>query len=316
MSVSVALEKSARDFCSKYNCNFDFSTFESRVEEFTFLRPVGGWVDVYKMMFARMYKQALESVANVKESNLDGETMLDDFEYTLIRPYVKESEKEIKHRPYVGMDTISRLEYLTQLTKEAPSNAVELCEEKYKNGDISIKQMMDDFALNSANSEYYKEISVYVQALENANKSRSWVWRVVHPLKNSAEKRKSTQMKTSLTEGVQGGEELYREASAAAYKTFEGHQRLNANLEQSIKRAREDINRTQKMKDVMLKSIRERSEGENEINFEKNGISVARERIEVLAASEIKNGVTVPKKQESPKKEEVTAKKIFKRDFL
>jgi hypothetical protein len=51
MSVSRALEKSAKAFNTKYAYNFDFATFELRIEEFTFLRPNGGWIDVYKTMF-------------------------------------------------------------------------------------------------------------------------------------------------------------------------------------------------------------------------------------------------------------------------
>ena len=60
MSVSKALENSARNFSDKYACQFDFATFESRVEELTFLRPNGGWIDVYKMMFENVYKNSLE----------------------------------------------------------------------------------------------------------------------------------------------------------------------------------------------------------------------------------------------------------------
>ena len=86
------------------------------IEEFTFLRPNNGWLDVYKMMFEKMYKKALEGAALGNADGLDGEAMLDDFEYTLMRPYAKENESEIKHKPYVGMDRIARLEYLDSLT--------------------------------------------------------------------------------------------------------------------------------------------------------------------------------------------------------
>ena len=86
MSVSQALENSAMAFNTKYACNFNFATFEARVEEFTFLRPNGGWVDVYKTTLDRMYKKSLDGAAMGAVDNLNGEAMLDDFEYTLIRP--------------------------------------------------------------------------------------------------------------------------------------------------------------------------------------------------------------------------------------
>ena len=256
MSVSQALEKSSRDFCLKYACHFDFVTFESRVEEFTFLRPVGGWIDVYKITFDRLYKNTLEKVAvGILDDDLDPEAMLDDFEYTLIRPYVNEGEKEIKHKPYVGMDRISRLEYLERLTREAPSNPVELYAEKYKKGELSMKQMRSALALDGVKQEHYTEIAGYVQALDNVNKSRSLVWRAFHPFKNSAEKRNSAQMKTALMEEIRGGEEVYRKTVAVAYDTFGGHLRVNAKLEQNMARAIEEMNRQQKMNDVMRESI-------------------------------------------------------------
>lgn len=269
MPVSTALEKSARDFCSKYNCKFDFDIFGASVEEFTFLRPVDGWIDVYKNVFERMYKQALESVASFSSITLDGEAMLDDFEYTLIRPYVNESDEEIKHKPYVGMDRISRLEYLTQLTKEAPSNSVELYAEKYKNGELSIKQMMSSVARNSAERGQCAEIVGYVQALETVNKSRSLAWRAVHPFKNNAEKRNSEQMKRTFIEQTRDGEKIYSEAIAAAYEPFVGYQKVSANLEERMIHAKEDMDRKQKMSDVMRESIRIEA-FENEVPSERS----------------------------------------------
>lgn len=255
MSVSTALEKSARDFCLKYACNFDFKTFESSVEEFTFLRPVDGWSDVYKTMFERMYMQALEPIAKVRCAELDGEAMLDDFEYTLIRPYVNEGKKEIKHNPYAGMDRVSRIEYLQQLTKRSPSNFVDLYTEKYKNGQLSIKQMRSKLENGVGNKEYYVEIAGCVQALETVNKSRSRIWRVFHPFKNSSEKRNSEQMKSAFIEHTHSSEEAYSEIAAAAYKTFDGHQIVNANLEQNMLHAREEMSRKQKMNEAIRESL-------------------------------------------------------------
>ena len=99
MSVNQALEKSAKAFNAKYACDFDFKIFESRVEEFIFLRPNGGWIDVYKAVFDRMYKNTLEKAAVGAVHDLDGEAMLDDFEYTLIRPYANENESAILSIP-------------------------------------------------------------------------------------------------------------------------------------------------------------------------------------------------------------------------
>ena len=247
MSVSAALKKSAKDFCFKYSCKFDFETFESRVEEFTFLRPVGGWVDVYKTTFSRLYKNALEKVAlGITDANFDAEAMLDDFEYTLIRPYVKENDPDIRHKPYAGMyDRVTRLLYIDKLTKEAPSNPVDLYAEKYKNGELPIRQMCHrgGAVMKSANSErsHYAEIAGYAMALENINRTRSLVWRFFHPIKNSAEKRYAVRIKKMLVDRFNGGADEYENIASEAMKVFDGHKTVNANLKLRIERAREEL---------------------------------------------------------------------------
>ena len=254
MSVSKALEHSASAFNRKYACHFSFATFESRVEEFTFLRPNGGWIDVYKMTFDRMYNKALEGVATGRVDNLDGEAMLDDFEYMLIKPYVKESDNEIKHKPYAGMDSVTRLAYLDALTKQAPQTPVELYSNKYKNREISLGQMMSAQSIKDSEREHYVEISAYVQAIELVNQGRSAIWRALHPVKSNEEKRDAARMKSSLIQEV-GGEEVYRELAKAACEPFEGFQRVRANLNASMVRAEEEMRRLQKLNDVMRESI-------------------------------------------------------------
>jgi hypothetical protein len=154
------------------------------------------------------------------------------------------------------MDRISRLEYLERLTREAPSNPVELYADKYKRGELSIKQMKSKSALDGRKQERYIEVAGYVQALENVNQSRSSGWRILHPFKNNAEIRESALMKKAFVEEIPGGEELYREAAAAACRTFVGHQRVNANLKERMIHAKEEMSRKQKMNDVMRESMR------------------------------------------------------------
>lgn len=251
MPVSEALERSARDFCAKYACRFDFTTFEAGVEEFTFLRPVSGWIDLYKATFERLYRHALEGVAlGAADDGPNAEAMLDDFEYTLMRPYVNQEGKEIKHRPYGGMDRISRLEYLERLTREAPANSVELYAEMYRKGELPVSRMRAEAAGEPA------RLAGYAEALDRVCQSRSTVWRVLHPFKNDAEKRNSRQMKQEFMEATGGGEALYRETVTASCETPEGLLRVHARLEQSMVRAREDMTRVMKMNDVMRESIR------------------------------------------------------------
>lgn len=265
MPISEALKKSACSFCGKYVCSFSFNAFESRIEEFTFLRPNGGWVDVYKLMFEQVYKKSLEKVATGAINDLDGEAMLDDFEYTLIRPYVNESNYDINHKPYVGMDRIARLAFLDKLTSEAPSNYVDLYTEKYKKGELSIEQMgslaSGTFGFDQVKKEHYVEIAGCIIALENTNKSRSAIWRAFHPVKNNTEKKEAEKMKRLFIDGADEGEKCYNESVKAAYETFSGHRRVNANLTQSLMLAEKERDRERKMNNAMVESLRSGSAG-------------------------------------------------------
>ena len=258
MSVSKELKRSAKDFNAKYSCKFDFVTFESRAEGYTFLSPNNGWRDVYKQTFDKMYKQALEAVAVGKKENLNGEAMLDDFEYTLMKPYVNETELSIKHRSYVGMDRVTRLEYLDQLTKEAPSNPVALCTEKYKSGELSLKQMLRETRSLSdpknSERETYVGVASYIQALKNTNGDRTLLWRTFHPFRNGAEKRSFATMEKTLIEKA-GTEESYGALTDEAYDTFDGYKRVCDSLDVNMMHAREELSRKEKMRDAIRESL-------------------------------------------------------------
>lgn len=228
MKLSMELTESARKFNKKYSCAFDFASFDARVEEFTFLRPNNGWCDVYKVEFDRLYKQALEMLAMGSLQSLDGEAMLDDFEFTLIRPYLAEWREEIKHKPYVGMDHLTRLELLAHMTSKAPSGLAALYADKYKKGELTLSQMQA--AVESEPRERSAEIAGYVQALESVNKSRGAMWRFLHPRIDRAEKQGASQMKQALV--ATGGEEFLRNATAAASKPFEAYRTAITSLAQ------------------------------------------------------------------------------------
>ena len=257
MPVSQLLEKNAKRFCLKYSCDFDFEVFESRVEEFTFLRPLVGWSDAYKETFECLYKNTLKKVVlGFADTNIDAEAMLDDFEYTLIRPYVEKSKKEIKHKPYAGMDKISRIAYLESITKEVPSNLIELYTEKYKKGELTIKEIKASSNSDKIEGKSYVDIAAYLKALENVNNERSFIWRAIHPLKNSAEKRIPELMKKSFVSDGKDGEEFYRKSVEAAGEHFNGYERVIENLKQSMVRAREELNHKHRVNSVVRESIR------------------------------------------------------------
>ena len=260
MPVSDATIRSAKNFCAKYGCGFKFSTFEARVEEFTFLRPNGGWIDFYKMTFEQLYKNAFERVAVGDRDSLDGEAMLDDYEYTLIRPYVHERDGEIKHVPYAGMNRTERLEYLYNLTKKSPSNMVEIYTEKYKNGETSPYKMRElaekTLSIARDQRERYVEVASLALALESVNKSRSAIWRAFHPSKNNAERKGAMLIKQRLINATVGGEQFYNDVAESALDTFECYERISLSLEQSMVYAGEEQMRAHRMNDAVRKSSR------------------------------------------------------------
>ena len=259
MSVSKALENSAKEFNAKYFCDFNFAIFESRAEGYTFLNPNNGWREVYKKTFDKMYKQALEAVNVGKSDNLGAEAMLDDFEYTLIRPYVNEAEITVKHSPYVGMDRVARLEYLERLTKEAPSNLVALSSEKYKSGELSIKQMRlcanEALSSDGIDSKRCVEIASYVKALDAVSSGRSLWWKSLHPFKSGAEKREAAAMKNALAAAVPGGEYAYGEILKSAYAPFSGSRAVNAGIAVNMTHAKEEVQRKERMQDSIRESL-------------------------------------------------------------
>ena len=254
MSVSRALECSANTFNMKYACDFAFSSFEASVKEFTLLRPNGGWRDVYKATFGSVYKRSLENAALGKVDNLNGEAMLDDFEYTLMRPYANESAEEIKHKPYVGMDRLTRLQYLDRLTVEAPQNLVELYAEKYRKGTLTIRQMRATGERKVDGGERNICLAGYLQALEAVSLERSPIWRVLHPFRRNAEKREVVLLKKALVEAT-CGEMGYGELVRAVYAPFDGYRRVTAYLRESMARAKEELAISQKMNTVIRESL-------------------------------------------------------------
>lgn len=260
MPISDSFRRSAKRFCKKYACYFSLREFESDVERYMLQISGEGFCDFYKTMFERLYKKALENVAQEDDGDLDGEAMLDDFEYTVIRPYVSQSGKGIDHKPYAGMDRLTRLMYLDKITRNAPSNLVELYTEKYRSGELSIDQMSrrvsETLSFNRARREHYVDAAAFILALERANESRSLLWRVLHPAKNSTERKSAGLLKKQFICEVEGGDGFYNEMAKCARYTFAGHRRVNENLVQSMINARDEAKREQKMNDALIGSFR------------------------------------------------------------
>ena len=209
--INNELKTAALNFGAKYGCTFDFEAFEAtfttkNTKPIVF-NPNEGWMEKCKNAFVRLYKQSLERFASDKNATIDAEDMLNDFETELMSPYVdynRQNNVNIDHTPYFGMDRMTRLSFLDEESKKVPSCYVEFYTEKYKNGEIRIRDMRSIVSAIFANPEStvedFQKVASFVKALEDFNNNRTFWDRFFHPFQNRAEKKVSAKFKTMLDE--------------------------------------------------------------------------------------------------------------------
>lgn len=209
--ISNELRTAALNFGAKYGCTFDFEAFEATLTtkntKLIVFNPNEVWIEKCKNAFIRLYKQSLERFAYDKNATFDAEDMLDEFETELISPYVdynRQNNVDIDHTPYFGMDRMTRLSFLDEESKKVPSSYVEFYTEKYKTGEIRIRDMRSIvsaiFANPDSTEEDFQKVAGFVKALEDFNNKRTFWDRFFHPFQNRAEQKASAKFKTMLDE--------------------------------------------------------------------------------------------------------------------
>lgn len=155
-----------------------------------------------------MYSKLATTVADRK---LAGENlpplyeMLEDYEKMLFTPYKAIRDDEdiaaLQPEPYGGTELSSeRAEMLKTALESKKTFEYHAIAKKYKNGDIRIRDIVA-FASEETgkdapmSNDTAVEILKYALALEEANKSRSFIWKVFHPFRNNAEQRDSALIK-------------------------------------------------------------------------------------------------------------------------
>ena len=209
--ISNELRTAALSFGAKYGCTFDFEAFEATFTtqntELIVFNPNEGWTEKCKNAFVSLYKQSLERFAYDKNATFDAEDMLDEFETELISPYVdynRQNDVNIDHTPYFGMDRMTRLGFLDEESKKAPSSYVEFYTGKYATREIRIRDMRSIvsaiFANPDSTVEDFQKVAGFVKALEDFNNKRTFWDRFFHPFQNRAEQKVSAKFKTMLDE--------------------------------------------------------------------------------------------------------------------
>lgn len=185
-------------FNEKYNVTFSTEEFLEKAQETD--QNTAYW-NVYSKLATTLAdkKIAGENLPSLQE-------MLSDYESMLFIPYreMKASEGmgENAPEPFGSVDTQrERSEMLRTALRDKKIFEYQYIAKKYKSGELRIRDMVtlarDETGKDgSMSKENAVEILKYALALEEANKSRSFIWKIFHPFRNNAEQRDSALIKS------------------------------------------------------------------------------------------------------------------------
>ena len=207
--INENLKQKVAEFNKKYTCTIDLADYEkiAQIENPT----EETWNMAYKETFHKAWDTA---VANMYEgkSKLDFKItdMFNDFESMVMDPYRKECEKAkapVVPKAYGGME--KKLDVTCFLIDEYQGSNISLnratnTRKRYETGKLRIRDMreytltaMQKDAQNITEAEK-QNIAGYIVALKAANGNRSLGWRILHPIRNNAEKKYSEMMESLL----------------------------------------------------------------------------------------------------------------------
>ena len=193
------IETASAQFSEKYGVKFDINAFDAGLKAIGDSKGLGSSRrnNFYKDTFTALYEAAYANYLCGKFETFDFEDMLKDFEGNIMKPY----------REFCGTDQPTPKEYgswgstrvfmkdVRSYLQGVPTSATILAEQRYEKGKMRIRDMRDyATSLNDKTEPTNGEIAtlkVYADALKNTNDSRSILWRIVHPIRNAAEKREA-----------------------------------------------------------------------------------------------------------------------------
>ena len=255
------LDKRAKEFNTKYRTNFSYSGFIGKASTLERLKSDDTANVVYRGALAGVLKDAMVNACSLERTAngaavhaVDLQSVSEEFEYFLMQPFVmecKNSGEPLYPKPYGGMSEEQRIELIEHVLNASPKNDAELTEKAYLKGEISIDDMRAvtreiDFT-NSVSEADLKRVGSLMLALENANRSRSFVWKVFHPIKNYIEKRDAREMRTRLSTLGDNAVSLAESLAHSEYSTitFTKESIENAKVEIARRRSTEEKLRSQ-----------------------------------------------------------------------
>lgn len=188
-------------FNEKYGTNLSVSKYLSEAKRTS---PN----DALKALFTEAYKKVVTN--DLLKGGIDhkSQNMFADFSKDVIDSLVWELPLNNKPAPEkdAGLSKLDQYHLIEEAWNSIPTNDVDMVAENYKNGNIRIRDMVERAAYinettykNMDNSQL-KELASYAEALKKVNESRSFIWKVFHPIRNNAEKRDAKLIQMIATE--------------------------------------------------------------------------------------------------------------------
>ena len=233
MAINLAkYDKVVNEFNKKYGTDFSMEKFR-RAERKTNSNTA------YKKVFAGIYEKAITSYVDEKNNGFSLQEMLIDYDKIMstYRNDCKEQKINTNLLPLGGWTPDEAIQSLKEIPSKFNGSSANFAKDRYLNGKLPIREMMaytnEAFANDKApDIGVATVIASYAKALEDANKSRSFIWKVFHPVRNNAEKKYSKIMQNMISEKC--GEEVFEKADryAAAPDAFD---KVKAAMESCVK---------------------------------------------------------------------------------
>ena len=183
------------NFNAKYKVNFNLDGY-IRVSQSASVFGKFGWDLMYRKMFEDLGKEMLkQKIQGNVEKNLTLVDMYKDFETKIMRGYRHACKKDGftgYPSPNTGFDKESLRHYLNGIVGAIPKSIKEDAVQKYKNGEIRIRDMVAlAKSLKTLEGDAKKQAIIKVmacaEALREVNASRTSGWRFWHRWRNAAE---------------------------------------------------------------------------------------------------------------------------------
>lgn len=208
MTDFADIEKAAKAFNERYGVHFSIGVFEEKARTSTVIGGSTNQDDLYKNTFIELYKNAFANFVDRTIGNeLDCGKMIREFDKEIMAPYRQWCKDQAlsSPKPYGGWSTTEYLKTVSNYLSGLQKNKIGFAEERYKNGELPIRQMRaySEKLMAGANKPTAEQLSTlycYAKALKNVNESRPSSWMLRHPVRYLAESREANEFSAYIDE--------------------------------------------------------------------------------------------------------------------